>query len=181
MRAFFKHFHGPTGSGVKGIDPLLTAARVLLYVLLAGVALAMAFSVLGLMIYVASHIAKLLTSLAPPAWEPVIAHVAGLGMLALIASSVLALLGMIAAVEQGASFQRENGRRLEKIATNVLGMQVLGLVAAMAGLPIRGDINGFPVGVKLSPAGIAVVLLLFVLARVFRQGAVMREDLEGTV
>jgi hypothetical protein len=33
----------------------------------------------------------------------------------------------------------------------------------------------------LSLNGVALVLVLFVLARVFRHGAAMREDLEGTV
>jgi hypothetical protein len=51
----------------------------------------------------------------------------------------------------------------------------------MIEVPVGGDINGFDIGFGLSPAGVAFVLLLFILARVFRQGAAMRDDLEGTV
>jgi hypothetical protein len=40
------------------------------------------------------------------------------------------------------------------------------------------DIN---VDVGLDGGGVLLILVLFILARVFRQGAAMREDLEGTV
>jgi hypothetical protein len=105
----------------------------------------------------------------------------GLAALGLIWSAVQSLLGMIRAVEDGDTFDASNADRLEKIAANILGLQMLGWIAALVGSPIGGDINGFDVGLKLSPGGIAVVLMLFILARVFRQGAVMRDDLEGTV
>ncbi len=71
--------------------------------------------------------------------------------------------------------------RLERIAGNILGLQLIGSLAALSGLQIGGDINGFDIGLKLSPGGIAVVLMLFILARVFRQGGAMRDDLQGTV
>jgi len=162
-------------------DPLLTAARVLLYVLLAGVILSIFFSIFGLVIYMATQFPKLFLTLDAALWRPVSAHLFGLAALGLVWSSVQSLLGMIGTVERGDTFDAANVQRLEKIAGNILGLQLLGWLAALSGSPIGGDINGFDVGLKLSPGGIAVVLLLFILARVFGQGAMMRDDLEGTV
>ena len=182
MTGLLAHF-GIVGGGRRAgaLDPLLTAARVLLFVLLAGGVLAMAFSIFGLVVFAATHLRELFTTLNRTVWDPVGAYVIGLSALGLIGSSVLALLAMIGAVEQGDAFAPANGKRLENIAGNLLGLQLLGLIAFWAELPIRGDINGFDAALSLSPGGIAIVLLLFILARVFRQGAAMREDLDGTV
>jgi len=182
MKTFFTRFGDDFAAIRRGSpDPLLTAARVLLYVLLAGVILATFFSILGLVIHVATQLPMLFLVLDAAAWRPVAAHLFGLVALGLIWSSVQSLLGMIGTVDRGDTFDGGNVHRLEKIAGNILGLQLLGTLAALLGLQIGGDINGFDIGLKLSPGGMAVVLLLFILARVFRQGAVMRDDLQGTV
>lgn len=50
------------------------------------------------------------------------------------------------------------------------------------GVSPKGMTGGFLAGMRIiMVVGIAAVLLLFVLARVFDQGARMREDLEGTI
>jgi len=182
MRAFFTQL-GSDFISVRdgGLDPLLTAARVLLYILLAGVTVATVVSVLGLIIYVSAQFPQLFLQLAPAEWKPVVAHLIGLVALGLMSSSILLVLGIIGAVERRDTFEEVNGKRLEKIAGNVLGLQLLGLFATLIGSPIGGDINGFDIGLSLSPGGVAIVLLLFILARVFGQGAAMRHDLEGTV
>ena len=41
--------------------------------------------------------------------------------------------------------------------------------------------NDIDVDVGLDGGGILLILVLFILARVFRQGSAMREELEGTV
>lgn len=182
MRTFFTQFGDDFAAIRHGrTDPLLTAARVLLYVLLAGVILTTFFSIFGLVVYIAAQLSKLFLVLDAAAWRPVVGHLLGLIALGLIWSSVQSLLGMIGTVECGDTFDSANAHRLEKIAGNVLGLQLLGMLAALLGSPIGGDINGFDIGIDLSPGGIAVVLLLFILARVFRQGAMMRDDLQGTV
>lgn len=162
-------------------DPLLIAARVLLYIFLAGVILAMVLSVIGLVVYVGSRLSELFLLANWAIWRPVAAHLLGLVALGLISSSIQSLLAMMGAVERRDPFNAGNGKGLERIAGSVLGLQLIGLFAALIGLPIGGDINGFDIHLKLSPGGVAVVLLLFILARVFRQGAAMRDDLDGTV
>ena len=178
MRAFATRFASIRGGH---LDPLLTAARVLLFSLLAGVILAMVLSVIGLVVYVTSRLSELFLLANWAIWRPVVAHVLGLVALGLVSSSIQSLLAMIGAVERRDPFHDGNGKGLEKIAGNLLGLQLLGLLAALIGLPVGGDINGFGIHLKLSPGGVAVVLLLFILARVFRQGAAMRDDLDGTV
>ncbi len=91
------------------------------------------------------------------------------------------LLTIVGTVGAGDPFVLENAARLQRIAWAVLGLEVLRLVigAVAAGASTREaplDIDG---GLSLTPW--LAVLLLFVLARVFEQGARMREDLAGTV
>ena len=71
--------------------------------------------------------------------------------------------------------------RLQAIAWALLGQQLLQLVIGTD----RQD--RFDAGAsaayrrRFSPSGWLAVILPFVLARVFAEGALMREDLEGTV
>jgi hypothetical protein len=95
---------------------------------------------------------------------------------------ILTRLRMIVeTVSTGNPFVAANAARLQAIAWALLALELthyaVGAVAASissAGLPL--DITwGFSLTRWLA------VLLLFVLARVFEEGARMREDLEGTV
>ena len=61
--------------------------------------------------------------------------------------------------------------RLRAIAWALLGLQILNLIASSMG----------GIDVDVSIAGWIAVLLLFVLAQVFEEGARMRADLEGTI
>ncbi len=181
MFAFVRQLRADFSGGRRSLDPLLTAAQVLLYVLLAGVILAMVMTMVGLLTTIAAHGAELLRPPSFETWKPVSSLLLGLGALSMIFNAVLATLAIIRSVGEESAFTTANAVRLEKIAGNVLGLQILGLVSGWIGAPIGGDINGFDIGARLSPGGIAVVLLLFILARVFHQGASMRDDLEGTV
>lgn len=169
-----------TASG-PAVDPLLIAARVLLWVFIAGAVLAVAMSVIGLITYTAAQGSALRVPVWEPVWRPVAELLSGLAALSIATDIALGLLAMIGAVARGEAFATGNVGRMERIAWNVIGLQLLGFLAATAGAGISGEINGVEIGLDLSPAGIAFALLLFILARVFRQGAAMREDLAGTV
>ena len=91
------------------------------------------------------------------------------------------LLAIVETVKVGNPFVMANAVRLKTIAWAILGLEMMhftvgaiveGVSTAAAPLDIS---SGF------SLTGWLTVLLLFVLARVFEQGARMREDLEGTV
>jgi hypothetical protein len=87
------------------------------------------------------------------------------------------LVAIVDTVRAGDPFTIENSRRLEIIAWSVMALEVLRLavVSIVAAVFIPGRFGG----IALSPW--LAVLLLFVLAGVFKQGARMRADLEGTI
>jgi hypothetical protein len=91
------------------------------------------------------------------------------------------LLAIVETVREGNPFVATNATRLQAIAWTLFTLQLLSLVVgaiakavAIPGHPLHLD-AGFSVN------GWLAVLLTFLLARVFAEGALMREDLEGTV
>jgi hypothetical protein len=63
----------------------------------------------------------------------------------------------------------------------LLALQLLGLVIAGIGKAISTPANPLHLDAGFSTSGWLAVVLTFVLARVFAEGALMRKDLEGTV
>ena len=90
------------------------------------------------------------------------------------------LLAIVEAVRSGDPFLGENARRLTVIAWALLALQLLDLAYGAIALSVEPDDSPFS-GWTFNITGWIAVLLLFVLARVFEQGAAMREDIEGTV
>ena len=78
-------------------------------------------------------------------------------------------------------FVAENAYRLQAIAWFLLVLQLLSLVIAAVGRAISSPGHEVELNAGFSPAGWLAVLLTFVLARVFAEGALMRRDLQGTV
>lgn len=117
-----------------------------------------------------------------------------LGLIGLVGIGFMfvALLGRIVnSVGAGDPFILVNAQRLSRMAWLVLGAQILSLALDLLGAWLS---SLFPSGfggenwhfsldgdTYLSPEGILLALTLFILARVFRAGAEMRADLEGTV
>ena len=92
---------------------------------------------------------------------------------------------LIETASKGDPFIPDNARRLNAMAWLLLGSQVLTVLV--------GELRVYAFSLMdpqskstwdISPndlTGFLIVLVLFILARVFRHGAAMREDLEGTV
>lgn len=78
-------------------------------------------------------------------------------------------------------FVAANADRLQAIAWALLALQLLSIVIAAVADAISTPANPLHLDAGFSFAGWLAVLLTFVLARVFAEGARMREDLEGTV
>jgi hypothetical protein len=91
------------------------------------------------------------------------------------------LLAMVATVRCGDPFVAANAYRLNAIAWLLLALQLLGL--AMTGIANAISTKANPVDIDAggSLSGWLAILLTFVLARVFAEGTLMREELEGTV
>jgi hypothetical protein len=91
------------------------------------------------------------------------------------------LLTIVHTVGDGDPFVMENAGRLQRIAWAVLGLELLHLCVVAVAAGVSTDQTPLDIGGGLSVTRWLAVLLLFVLARVFEQGARMRKDLEGTV
>jgi ABC-type amino acid transport system permease subunit len=114
-----------------------------------------------------------------------------LAILLLVLAAMFVFFGKLRAiintVGEGEPFVPANAERLNLMAWLMLGAQVLLFPAAWLAEIVASwanEIEDMHLSVDhegLDLTGILMVLVLFILARVFRHGAAMREDLEGTV
>jgi Na+-transporting methylmalonyl-CoA/oxaloacetate decarboxylase gamma subunit len=91
------------------------------------------------------------------------------------------LLAIVLAVRAGDPFAAANAYRLQAIAWALLVLQLLSLVVGAIGRAISTPAHPVHLDAGFSISGWLAVILTFLLARVFAEGALMREDLEGTV
>ena len=91
------------------------------------------------------------------------------------------LLAIAETVRVGDPFVPANASRLRAIAWALLALQLLSLTIAAIAKAISTAEHLFDLDAGFSVNGWLAVLLTFVLARVFAEGALMREELEGTV
>jgi hypothetical protein len=109
--------------------------------------------------------------------------IAGLGLVAIpLTDAVLRrLLAIVQTVRSGDPFVAANACRLQAIAWVLLALQLLSLVIGGIGKAISTASHPLHLDAGFSASGWLAVLLTFVLARVFAEGTLMREDLEGMV
>jgi hypothetical protein len=109
--------------------------------------------------------------------------VAVLGLVAIPLNHIVLkrLVAMVETVRSGDAFVAANAVRLQTIAWVLLALQILSLVIGAIGEAISTKAHPVDLDAGFSINGWLAVLLTFVLARVFAEGALMREDLEGTV
>jgi hypothetical protein len=91
------------------------------------------------------------------------------------------LLAIVEAVRAGDPFVAASASRLQAIAWALLALQLLSLVVGAIADGISTPAHPLHFDAGFSVNGWLAVLLTFVLARVFAEGANMREDLERTV
>ena len=91
------------------------------------------------------------------------------------------LIAIVDTVRAGDPFIIANAQRLQNIAATLLGIQLLHLVIGFVIARTKSQVQQLDIDWSFSITPWLVVLLLFVLARVFEHGARMRADLEGTV
>lgn len=91
------------------------------------------------------------------------------------------LVAMVATVRAGDPFVAANAERLRAIAWILLALQIMSLVIGAIGKAVSTPAHPVHLDAGFSVSGWLAVLLTFVLARVFAEGTLMREDLEGTV
>ena len=169
-------------------SPVLPLARITLRI---GIVLNWAFGAAILALLTATIVAEHWTFTAlgirPGSWIPTmiigLRAIAALGLIAIPLNDIVLrrLLAMIDTVEGGDPFVAANAVRLQTIAWTLLALQVLSIVIGGIGKAISTPAHPLHLDAGFSTSGWLAVLMTFILARVFAAGAVMREDLAGTV
>jgi hypothetical protein len=121
-----------------------------------------------------------------PSIGPMMTGLRAIAVLGLVAiplnHSVLTwLIAIVETVRKGDPFLATNAYRLNAIAWVLLALQLLSLVIGGIGVAISTPSHSLHLDAGFSPSGWLAVILTFVLARVFAEGTLMREDLQGTV
>ena len=146
-------------------------------------------AVLGLVIFANSYPAWFMKAIdVPPGLDPKpimlgLTAIATLGVLAVPLNHLVLtqLLRMVYTVSRGDPYSRANAYRINAIAWCLLGLQILSMVIGGIGKAIASKEFPLHLDAGFSVNGWLAVILTFILARVFAEGALMREDLEGTV
>ncbi|MBD3730472.1 MAG: DUF2975 domain-containing protein [Sphingomonadales bacterium] len=112
--------------------------------------------------------------------------VVGLAIVAMLFFFFDKLRRIIGTVGEGDPFQPQNATRLAQMGWLMLGVQLITLPAIplamnLAKFADHFENAHFTFNGGLDMSGILMAIVLFILARVFRHGTAMREDLEGTV
>ncbi len=94
---------------------------------------------------------------------------------------LIRIRAIVDTVSAGDPFVMANAERLQRIAWAVLVLELMHLAVGAIAAGASTAAAPFDINWSFSPTRWVAVLLLFVLARVFEQGAQMREELEGTV
>lgn len=176
-------------SSVTRRDPLLTAARLVVGLLMGLCIFAAIMVALGIGALLTIEREKMLTKLAESGVSADNYSLVVLALLLIVAVVVIGLLFLremlriIGSVELGDPFDSVNADRLRRMGWLTVTSQGLALALAAIAIMIGGYRQALLAEDLLNAAfgGLLLALVLFILARVFRIGAAMREELEGTV
>jgi hypothetical protein len=107
--------------------------------------------------------------------------VLGLAAIPLNHAVLKRLLAIVETVRGGDPFVAANASRLQGIAWVLLALNLLSIVIGAIAETVSTPAHPLHINAGFSINGWLAVLLTFLLARVFSEGALMRADLEGTV
>jgi hypothetical protein len=107
--------------------------------------------------------------------------VLGLAAIPLNHAVLKRLLAIVETVRAGDPFVAANAARLQAIAWVLLALNLLSIVIGAIAKTVSTPAYPLHIDAGFSINGWLAVLLTFLLARVFAEGTLMREDLEGTV
>ncbi|MBK6800084.1 DUF2975 domain-containing protein [Novosphingobium sp.] len=170
-------------------DPLLTSARWLVIFCQALAAVVAGSVVLAAGFVLAFHDQVLvkLGEHAPGAqgWEVLAAICLILALVAAMAAMAFLWLRemrrIIDSVAGGDPFVPENADRLQKMGWLTVAIELTAIPVGGIGAWITTVVEDATSDFGISPGGVLLAIVLFILARVFREGTAMRSELEGTV
>ena len=91
------------------------------------------------------------------------------------------LVAIVGTVRRGDPFVAVNASRVQAIAWVLLALNLISIVIGAIAKAVSSPAHPLDLDAGFSINGWLLVLLTFVLARVFAEGALMRKDVEGTV
>lgn len=170
-------------------DPLLGIAKSLLTFTMAMFVIGIVSLGIGAAVMLAMKsavVAKLVENGAPTEafWGILLLMPLVAGMLMLCYRFAEKLRAIVRTVELGDPFTPDNAGRLRGMAWLALAIQLASLPIGAVAMWIENateKMGSMEVTADISANGLLLVLVLFILARVFKTGAQMRDDLEGTV
>jgi hypothetical protein len=171
-------------------DPLLVAAKVGTLVIRIGLIVAMVVAAIGLVVRLISYGAAAWKSGAAALPGGSITTALAILVVLWLCIAALSLLNLfftrlsrvIEAVGQDEPFTPENAAHVRRMGWLALVVQAAAaLISALSGWLGPLAPRGVSVMFGFSLGGLVFALALFILARVFLQGAAMRDDLQGTV
>lgn len=170
-------------------DPLLAAAKIVVGAFIGLFGFVAVMVGIGFFAVLTINRGEVIAKLAAAGLGPSDLPLILLALALVMAMFVLALMFMrellriVVSVERSDPFVPANARRLERMGWLNLTIQCVLFLLAGIGVML-GDLRSALLAedaINLGVAAIVLTLVLFVLARVFRVGSEMREELEGTV
>lgn len=176
---------------IKPADPLLAAAKIVIIIAQTLTIVGLAALGIGIGAVLTVGRAKLVAELGAAGSSPLFigliigAMAVGMILLALAWRFFKELRGIVDTVGAGDPFLPENADRLSRmgwiaVAAQLLMLPLAGLAAAAVPYMDKSETH-FRVDGGFDGGSLLLTLVLFILARVFREGTRMRDDLEGTV
>jgi hypothetical protein len=172
-------------------DPLLALGRGVIWVLIVVVALiALLFAIcLPLTIAMPENVSAMLLDGKVVALSPeaigMLAAVFALGLVSLLAALYFLkqLLDIVGSVAASDPFVPANADRLSRMGWTVLGIQALAVPLGVFEYRLQDvlQMEDAIFTISFADNGLILALVLFILARVFRHGTTLRDELEGTV
>lgn len=175
----------------RSTDPLLTGAKVIVALLIALSIFIMVMLTIAVGAILTAGRSDLQAELAAAGapdfafWIVALAIAMMIGLAWLAYRFMRDLWAVIGSVDAGDPFRPENANLLSRMGRTALGAYITAFLIALqaawlAQFEPKGALD-LDVNIDLGAGGLLLILTLFILARVFRHGAAMREDLEGTV
>lgn len=172
-------------------DPLLSGAKLITSLMMAVCIFAAVMVAIGIGAVATLERGRILAELAKVGAAPGSIWLILAAMLLIVILMLTAvvffkrLLDVIGSVAAGNPFDHANADRLTQMGWLALGGQALILplmaIAEWFAPFLEKAGQGSEFGFDFDLGSILLILVLFILARVFRHGAAMRDDLEGTV
>lgn len=173
-------------------DPLLAVAKGVLIFLMVVVAIAggACAAAIPVVIFSADVVVQLAEEIPTvPTATMITAIAVTLAFAALLLAALFRvfqlLYSIVETVAEGDPFVPDNAKRLTQTAWLALGVQIVSMPLEALGNWIGDNADktegGSDIALGISGNGLLLVLILFILARVFRKGTEMRAELEGMV